>query len=135
MKALITKISYKGAREGKFGTEHNFVVNYDGKTAYYTSKVNPQNKFIEGAENEFTEVEGMSKTTGNKYYTIKPIQKGGMTGYAKEIKKEQSKYSGFAMSYAKDLVVAGKIDLKDMFGYAIQMIDWMVEQDKAIAND
>lgn len=135
MKAIFTKISYKGSREGKFGTEHNFVVNYDGKTAYYTSKVNPQNKFIEGAENEFTEIEGVSKTTGNKYFTIKPIQKGGMSNYAKEVKKEQSRYPGFATAFAKDLVVAGKIELKDMFGMAIQMIDFMVEQDKNISND
>lgn len=135
MKAIITKITYKGERAGKFGTEHNYVVNYDGKTAYYTSKVHPQNKFIEGAENEFTEVEGISKTTGSKYFTIKPVSKNGMSGYAKEIKKEQSKYSGFAMSYAKDLVVSGHIPLSEMFGYAIKMIDWMVEQDKAIAND
>lgn len=135
MKAIITKITFKSERAGKFGPEYNFVVHYDGKTAYYTSKVNPQNKFIEGAENEFTEIEGTSKTTGAKYFTIKPLAKGGMTGYAKEIKKEQSKYSGFAMSYAKDLVVAGKIPLEEMFGYAIKMIDWMVEQDKAIAND
>lgn len=135
MKAIITSIKFLKEQDGKYGKEYNFSVQYDNKTAYYTSKVNPQNKFTEGAENEFTEVESVSKKTGNKYFTIKPIQKGGQSAYAKEIKKEQSKYSGFAMSYSKDLVVSGKIPLEEMFGYAIKMMDWMVEQDKILAND
>lgn len=135
MKAIITKITFLKEQDGKFGKEYSFSIEYDGKKAYYNSKVNPQNKFIEGAENEFTEMEAVSKKTGAKYFTVKPLAKQGQSGYAKELKKEQSKYSGFAMSYAKDLVIAGKIPLSEMFGYAIQMIDWMVEQDKAIAND
>ena len=48
------------------------------------------------------------------------------------MKKEQSKYSGFAVAYAKDLVVAGKLDREELGDYAWILFDLMVEMDKTI---
>lgn len=136
MKAKITKVTFLKEKDGKFGKEYSFQIEYDGKKAYYNSKKNPQASFTEGQEAEFTETEATS-AQGNKYFTVKPVTAAftGKSNYGKALAKEQSKYSGFACSYAKDLVVAGKIDHKDLLKYAKEMFDWMVEQDKIFAND
>jgi hypothetical protein len=137
MKAIITKVTFLKEQDGKFGKEYNFQISYDGKSAYYSAKKNPQTHFVEGQECEFTETELTSKNTGNKYFTVKPVTAAyqGKSNYGKALAKEQSKYSGFACSYAKDLVVAGKIPHSDLLKHAKEMFDWMVEQDKIFAND
>jgi len=137
MKAFIKSVKFKEEREGKYGMEYNFIVTYvvDAveKSAYYTGKVKDQKKFIEGQECEFTEEQKTSKSN-TPYWVVKPIQQGGynQSGFGKALKKEQSKYSGFAMSYAKDLVVANKIELAQMSEYTRKMFTLMVELDKTL---
>ena len=133
MKAIISKITFQNEWESKFGTLFQFKCEYDGKVGQFNSKKKEQTTFYEGKEAEFTET---PKThNGVTYYTIKKIQpQGGHSNFARSMKREQSKYSGFAMSYAKDLVVAGKIEEKQIFSAAKKMMDWMVEQDKNLEN-
>jgi len=132
MKAVITKVTYKDERDGKFGKMYNFEIKYNDKTAYYTSKSKDQKKFIEGQECEFTEESRESKK-GNKYFVVKPIyQQTYKSNYGKALQREQSKYSGFACSYAKDLVVADKIDIQNLEAYTKRMFDLMVKLDKSI---
>lgn len=132
MKAVFLKITYGKEVTTKFGVAHQFIANYDGKVGTFLAKTKEQNTFTEGVENEFTETE--RQHNGVTYYNIKAVKKQGSSNFARNIKKEQSKYSGFAMSYAKDLVVAGKIEEKQMFPTAKKMMDWMVEQDKKLEN-
>lgn len=133
MKAIINKITYQKEVETKFGSMHQFKVEYDGKIGSFLTKEREQTVFVEGKENEFTEAPREYK--GVTYYNIKPLsKKSGFSNFSRNLKKEQSKYSGFAMAYAKDLVVAGKIDEKQMFPTAKKMLDWMVEQDKMLEN-
>lgn len=132
MKALIKKVVYKKEYTTKFGQLHLFEVYYNNKKGYYSSKRKDQNYFITNKECDF--IEEMQKGANGEYLKIKQIPKeGGYSNFGKAVKREQSKYSGFAMSYAKDLVVAEKITYEKMFFEAQLMLDWMVEQDKKLS--
>lgn len=135
MKAIIKKVTHKKEYETKFGMMHSFEILFDEKKAYYQSKEKNQTKFVEGSESEF-DVEEMVSDKG-KYFILKPIYKKwqGNSNYGRAIKKEQSKYSGFAVSYAKDLCIADKIKFVDLPQYATVLFNLMVELDKSIEND
>jgi hypothetical protein len=138
MKAVITEVIYKKEIDGKFGKLYSFNVKYDDKVAVYRSKYKDQKKFIPGQEAEFTE-ETQTYTdqkTGElkEYFVIKPILQQRQSNYGKELKKEQSRYSGFAVSYAKDLVVAGRLNKEELSEYATVLFDLMVALDKSIES-
>lgn len=133
MKALITNVTFTKEFETKFGVLYGFKIEYNGKTGFYSSKKREQTKFIKGQESEFEEEIKQGKN--GSYTKIKPMQpQGGFSNFGRAVKKEQSKYSGFAMSYAKDLVCAGAIKYEQMFSEAQCMMDWMVEQDKQLSK-
>ena len=134
MKAIITNAEFvKEYPNKKFGgVLYQHKIQYDGKTASYSSKSQNQNKFVKGQEVEFTEEE----RNGNNgtYLIIKPMMAQGSSNFGRQVKREQSKYSGFAMSYAKDLVVNDKIAIDQMSAYAELMCKWMVDKDKEMAT-
>ena len=131
MKAKITKVTFKEEKETKFGMQYTFVVEYDGKKAFYNSKKKDQTKFVEGQEAEFSEEERTSGK-GNKYLIVKPEYKGGNSNFGRQLKREQSKYSGFAVSYVKDLIIADKINIKDWESASKKIFNFMVDLDKSI---
>ena len=130
MKAKITNIKYIKDYETKFGIMYSFLVEYDGKKAYYSCKKREQDKFKIGEEAEFVEEEKEGKN--GKYLVIKPMQNNSYSPYNKAVKKEQSRYSGFAVSYAKDLCIAGKIEFKDISQYSTVLFNLMVSLDKTL---
>ena len=130
MKAKITNIKYIKDYETKFGIMYSFLVEYDGKKAYYSCKKREQDKFKIGEEAEFVEEEKEGKN--GKYLVIKPVQNNSYSPYNKAVKKEQSRYSGFAVSYAKDLCIAGKIEFKDISQYSTVLFNLMVSLDKTL---
>lgn len=132
MKAVITKATFKGERDGKFGKEFNFLLEYDGKSAYFTQK-NKDLPFKEGEEWEFTESEHVSKA-GSPYLVVKAIKNAGKSPYGKALNKEQSRYSGFSTSYAKDLAVAGLIKVDEIEAYSTRLFHHMVELDKTLQS-
>ena len=135
MKAIINDVKFLKESESKYGLLYNFRIFYDDKQAYYSCKKREQDKFIIGQEAEFTEEE--KEGSNGAYLVIKPIQKvwAGKSGFVKEIKKEQSKYSGFAVSYVKDLIIAGKIDIKNWEPASEKIFNFMVKLDKSIIHD
>jgi hypothetical protein len=135
MKELIKEVIFHKEKETQFGKMYSFKVKYDNKIAFYNSKFKDQNKFKAGEEAEFTEEEKTYQDkNGNPqtFLVIKPVQKGKYSSYGKELKREQSKYSGFAVSYSKDLVIAGKVPFEDLSAYATVLFDLMVSLDKSI---
>lgn len=133
MKATITDVKFLKEFEGKYGTLYGFRVEYDGKTAFYNSKSKDQTKFVKGQEAEFNEFE-KTGAKGN-YIQIKPVFNGAQqrrSSYGKRVQQEQSRYSGFAVSYAKDLVVADKIGVDELSEMATVLFDLMVTLDKSI---
>ena len=135
MKAVIKDVKFQKEYEGKFGTMYSFLISYNDKKGFYNSKSKEQTQFLKGQEAEFTEE---TKTYINKegkessIIVIRPPQGQRQSNFGKALKKEQSKYSGFAVSYSKDLVVAGKLDLSDLCDYAWILFNLMVEMDKTI---
>lgn len=135
MKALITDVKYHKEGQNKFGTYYSFKITYDGKTAFYNSKSKDQKNFIAGQESEFTEEERTyTKEDGTigKFNIIKPMSANRQSNFGKALKKEQSRYSGFAVSYAKDLVVAGRLQFDELLPYATVLFNAMVELDKTL---
>jgi len=133
MKAKITASKFINEFESKFGILYSHLVEYDNKKAYYNSKSKDQTRFVPGKEAEFEEIEKEGKK--GKFLVIKPIQSGGggysgNSNYAKDVKREQSKYSGFATSYVKDLIIADKIEMKDWEAASKKIFNFMVELDK-----
>lgn len=133
MKALITNVSFVKEYESKFGPLFSFKIEYDGKTAYYSAKSKDQNKFVKGQECEFTE----EKRTGQngEYFIVKPVGKNPYnSNFGKALQREQSKYSGFAVSYVKDLIIAGHIKIEDWEKASKKIFSFMVELDKSIQS-
>lgn len=129
MKAKIDRTSYNKEVQTKFGTMYQHYIEYDGKRATYLSKNLEQKYFIEGQECEFTEeIKG-------QFINVKPLRENkGNSNFGRALKREQSKYSGFAMSYAKDLVVHDKIKLDQISEYTRKMFQLMVELDKTLES-
>lgn len=130
MKALITKVTFTKEYDSKFGKLYSFKVEYDGRSAFYSSKSKDQTKFVAGQEAEFTE-ETKTSTNGT-YLVIKPPMKNSQSNFGKALNKEKSRYSGFAVSYAKDLVVGGRIQKEELAPMAWILFELMVEMDKTL---
>ncbi len=138
MIAVIEKAEFKEIDVNQYGTFylHNIhYINTDGGKVcgVYRSKSKDQTKFVAGVEAEFVQTTHLDEFQ-ESYFIIQPISNQNRSNFNKQLSREQSKYSGFAMAYAKDLVVAGKIPLEAMYYEAKEMIDWMVKQDKDISN-
>jgi hypothetical protein len=137
MKALITFVKFKKEITTKFGVLYSFEVSYDEKRAFYNSKSKDQKHFVEGQETEFTEEERTyTDKNGNPatYIVIKPGIAGKQSNYGKALNKEQARYSSFAVAYVKDLIVSGRIDIKDWEAKSREVCSWMVSIDKEMLS-
>lgn len=137
MKATITEVKFNKEFESKFGKFYSFYIKYDGKTSMYSSKYKEQKVFVPGQEIEFTEeIKTYTDKEGNQkeYTVIKPPTKGGQSNFGKALSKEKSRYSGFAVSYAKDLVVGGRIQKEELATMAWILFELMVEMDKTLES-
>ena len=137
MKAEIIKTSYIKERETKFGIMHLhkiIFINEDLQQieALYNSKKKEQTYFIEGKEAEFTCEIIKGKDNKKDFYVVKPIGSNYQSSGGRAIKKEQSRYSGFAVSYVKDLIVAEKIPIEDWKKESKVIFDFMVSLDKSL---
>jgi hypothetical protein len=140
MKAIINEVIFRKEFESKFGKMYSFTVKYDSESAIYNSKYKDQKKFIAGQEAEFTEESKtyIDKKTGEEkeYKVIKPFAANSpkQSNFGKALNKEKSRYSGFAVSYAKDLLVAGRISREELPDYAWILFELMVEMDKSLES-
>jgi len=137
MKALITEVKFSKEFDTKFGKMYSYHVKYDNIVAVYNSKSQDQKKFIPGEEAEFTEeIKTYTDKQNNlkEYIVIKPLNPNKQSNFGKALKKEQSRYSGFAVSYAKDLVVSGRLQREELSEYAWVLFELMVEMDKSLES-
>lgn len=133
-KAIIIKAQFDKEVKGKYGPLFQHVIHYDGKIGQYLSKSKDQTYFVAGKEAEFNEIQ--QEHAGQTYYKVSQIfDKDKGTRYNSRLQAEQTKYSGFSLSYAKDLVVAGVIPVSEIFNKAEEMASWMVNKDKELQND
>jgi hypothetical protein len=137
MKATIAEVKFIKEFDSKFGKLYSFHVKYDDIVAVYNSKSKDQKKFIPGEEAEFTEeTKTYTDKQGNlkEYIVIKPPMQNRQSNFGKALSKEKSRYSGFAVSYSKDLAVAGRIQMTELSDYAWILFDLMVEMDKTLES-
>lgn len=91
----------------------SFVISFDnGDRGFYTSKDEDQKKFVVGVEVEYL-IEEKVGSTGTRYFKITLPQSqsfSGGGGFPKKSVDPKVQLAGYAASYAKDLIVAGKID-------------------------
>jgi hypothetical protein len=136
MRALIQEVKFSKEFDSQYGKLYSFHIKYDDQVALYNSKSKDQKKFIAGEEAEFTEETKtyIDNKTGEEksYIVIKPINPNKQSQFGKALKKEQSRYSGFAVSYAKDLVVAGRLQREELSVYAWVLFELMVTMDKSL---
>lgn len=108
-KAKPTKIT-KMDKKDSYGNT-SFIIEFDNSDkGFYTSKSEEQTKFIIGTESEY-EIEERTGAKG-KYYKVTIPQSGKpQFGGGKPQIDPKVQMISFAMSYTKDLIVAGKIPL------------------------
>lgn len=130
MKAVIRNTEFVREIETKYGTRYSHKIYYDDVTASYLSVKREQTYFKSGEEAEFT----VSQNTNNgvTYTNVKPVNDKKMSTYSKSLNREQARYSGFAVSYVKDLIISGHIDLKQWEAASKKIHTHMVELDKSI---
>lgn len=135
MKAKINDIKFHKEYESQHGTMFVHAIFYDEKKAFYTSKKKDQTYFVIGQKAEFTEEKksftGKDGSQGS-FLTVKPISQNRQSNFGKALAKEKSRYSGFAVSYSKDLVCAGKLSLEELPLHAWTLFELMVEMDKTL---
>ena len=137
MREIITEVKFTKETKTQFGILYQFAISYDGKKAYYSSKSKDQKKFIPGEEAEFTEEERTyTDKNGNpgSYLVIKPIYPNRQSNFGRALNKEQARYSAMCVSYAKDLVIGGRIQIGELPDYAWIMFELVKEMDKSLNN-
>jgi hypothetical protein len=138
MKAIIQEVTFVKEWESQYGKMYNFRVKYDEQVGLYSSKSKDQKKFIPGQEAEFTEETKTytDKKTGEEksYLVIKPPNQNRQSNFGKALSKEKTRYSGFAVSYAKDLLVAGRISKEELADQAWILFELMVAMDKTLES-
>lgn len=135
----VVSANFKKEWSGQYGTMFDHDVEFaDGTKGVYTSKKKDQDTFKVGAELPYTlEVK---ERNGYKNNVIKPVSenKGGFGGKTFAPKNYKADFISFAASYSKDLVVAGKAEIKDFRKIFSTMYDVMAEKldevNKASAN-
>lgn len=134
MRVLVKRVTFKKEYESKYGLLYGFEVLYElegnEKKGFYSSKKREQTNFIEGEECEL--VEEVIKGDKGEWIKIRPSKGFLNSNYGRVLKREQTRYSGFAVSYAKDLVVADKLKLEELDMFATKLFDLMVSLDKSM---
>lgn len=112
-KAKITKITRMEKKDSYGNT--SFIIEFDNSDkGFYTSKDEEQKKFVVGQESEY-QIEEKQGSKGIYYkITIPQTNKPAFTGGSRPAQDPKVQMIGFAMSYTKDLIVAGKVQLKDL---------------------
>ena len=120
-KAKVSLAQFKSDYEGKYGMMYYHTIEFDnGDKGQYCSKSKEQNKFVVDKEADYT----IEKTEKNGYtnYTIKPYTENTFQGGGG---KKQSNNASFALSYSKDLVIAGKVSIEQILETANKLNNWL----------
>jgi hypothetical protein len=115
-KAKVTKIT-KMDKKDSYGNTSFIIEFINGDKGFYTSKQEDQTYFIVDKEVDYIIEEKDGKNA--KYFKVSKPQTetkfgGGGFGGSKHQIDPKVQMISFAMSYTKDLLVAGKIELKDL---------------------
>lgn len=116
-KAKVTKITKWDKKEGY--NETSFTIEFDnGDKGFYNSKVDDQKRFVVGTESEY-DIQEKEGKNGKKYFKVtspldQPVGGGFKGGGGKPQIDPKVQMISFAMSYTKDLIVGGKINMTEL---------------------
>lgn len=126
-KAKVSKVIKSINNDGSPKTDNygnfSFIIEFEnGDKGFYTSKSEDQKKFVAGQEAEYI-IEEKTGGTGRKYFKVTtPKNENSFSGgFKSKAPEPRIQMISFAMSYSKDLVVAGKIEFKEL-GTAFEVI-------------
>jgi len=110
-KARVTKIT-KIEQKDQYGNT-SFIIEFEnGDKGYYRSKNELQTKFIANNVADYVIEEKIGSK--GKYYSVKPPQSEKPAFGGRPVQDPKTQMISFAMAYAKDLVVAGKVAMVDL---------------------
>lgn len=113
--AQVTRL-VKSATADNYGKWSFHLEFSNGDKGYYNTKNGDQLYFVHGAPADYL-IEAKTSKTGSTYYVIThPEEKAASVASVGGFKKPDPKVQivGFAMAYTKDLIVSGKLELKDL---------------------
>ncbi len=109
-KAKTTKITQMAQKDSYGNT--SFVIELDnGDKGFYTSKNENQTKFVVGEVTEYL-IEAKEGKKGTYYKITLPQTEQPFKAAGRPQIEPRIQMISFAMAYAKDLVVAGKVEMK-----------------------
>lgn len=112
MKAKVTKV-LKMDKKDNYGNT-SFIIEFDnGDKGFYTSKNEDQKKFIVGQESEYM-IEEKQGSRGAYYKISVPQSEQPARSFGKPAQDPKVQMISFSMSYTKDLIVAGKVQMPDL---------------------
>jgi hypothetical protein len=111
-KALVTKVT-KFDKVDSYGNVSFSVEFANGDKGFYSTKSADQTKFVVGKDAEYEITEKQSQK-GGVYYKITLPQSEQPAFKGKPVVEPRIQMISFAMSYTKDLIVAGKVELKEI---------------------
>lgn len=114
-KAKVTKITRMEKKDNYGNT--SFIIEFEnGDKGFYTSKLEDQKKFIVSQESEYL-IEEKQGSKGKYFKVTTPQSEGGSSQWQKGSKPQvdpKVQMISFAMSYTKDLIVGGKLQLSEL---------------------
>lgn len=111
-KSIVTKVT-RFDKKDNYG-QYSFLIEFkNGDKGYYNHKDENQQKFVSGVETNYTIDEKVGKN-GNLYWKLAiPGESTFKPGGSKPPIDPKVQFIGFSASYSKDLICAGKVEMKD----------------------
>jgi len=113
----VIKVNGNGSWNGQYGTFYVFEYQFEDGTIGLANHQTDSSKYKEGDSVEY-EIAGQDLKGNNK---IKFIEQNTVSFQ----KKSNGNNKSFALSYAKDLVVADRISVSEILMYADNFNDWL----------
>jgi len=127
-KGKVESVKANGSYDGKYGLMYKYEVHIGEHTGEYSSKKYATKEadgfpFVIGSEVEYEFIDG-------QYPKIKPVQSGNWSG----VNRKNGGNASFALSYAKDVLVASyitsnpdiiRVTTENMFDLADKMVKWL----------
>lgn len=119
MKGKVESVKSTGTYDSKYGLMYKYTVHIGDHTGEYSSKKYSTYDtdgfpFIIGSEVEYEFIDG-------QFPKIKPAQ----TNYTGYNNSKKSSNTSFGVSYCKDLIVAGKLDIEQWEAASEKIINFM----------
>lgn len=121
--SAVKSIVSKGSFESSYGTLHKFVYEFEDGSVLSANHKTLESPFEKGNAVEYL-VKG--NKDGEDYGSVSKPQSGNTyNNLKKSSSSSPSNTASFALSYAKDLVVSGQLEIDDLISKANEFNKWL----------